>query len=355
MYETPPNMMPDQKGQEKAYNSPQYYIMEAVSHPDFQDYPEGVHLLVFDKSCENNETQRQPVPIFDAREEDHRGLIAQHYSNYDEMGVVHGVGLYGAVWPVRSSDTTNAAGERVKEKLPGEKAPIYILPEDLAKVTDVEQIHDDFRQYFENEQAIKGLYKNAPAIHLIVPVKENTDISSVFITYPEDWAKKGASEEQHLSVPTISAFYWYDPDHERIAAMTKEYLQDGNIAISSFNKHGEQPAWEFKDLLKYIEANGCPFDYVVHDPLIEQISVGSSFVQIAPPLKGEDACWKVYRTGPTAIDKYLERIQSEHGYKVVEGATEAARKDELRGQDLDSAMLAALDAVLSRQQQEEVE
>lgn len=332
-----------------------FEIIEATDHPDFDEYPEGVKLIVFDGEFDEAEMYREPVPVFDSRDDSHHELIAKHYS--EKMGVVHGVGLYGAVWPVKSSDSVNAIERFKPDKPEWEKVPVYILPQDLEKVIDREQIHEEFRPYFQNEQTIKTLYEAAPAIHLIVPVEAgSTDISPVFITYPEDWDKKGASREQHIKVPTISAFYWDDPDHERIASKTKEFLHDGHIAISSFNRHGEQPAWDFEGLLEYIERNDCPFDYIVYDPLLDKISVGSSFVQIAPPLQDEDPCWKVYRTGPTAIDKYLERIKSEHGYKVVEGAKKAARKPELEDEDLDGAMLAARDAVLrtTRQQRSNV-
>lgn len=305
------------------------------------NYPDGVQMIHFgqDSDC------KEPIPIFDIRQPGHHELIAKHYSEYGKMGVVHGVGLYGAVWPVKTGKSEGNAEKNPIERFKpnrsdSDKVPIYLHPKNLSDVIDISKLHKEFRPYFQNEQAVHKLYQAAPAIHLIVPVKENhSGIDPMFITYPDDWKRKGVDEDQHIDLPTISAFYWDDPDHEKVAALTEELLPDGFIAISSFNKHGEDPAWDFPFLLEYIKKYGCPFDYVVYDPLIDNLSVGSSFVQISPPLSDEEPLWKIYRSGPTNIDAFLERAESQHSYRLVKGAKEATRRSDLKGKDLDEKML----------------
>lgn len=337
--------MPDKKTPE---TEPFFHIGNA------EGYPEGVRAIIFD-----SEIGKEPVPIFDVRQLGHHALIAQRYATYGELGVVHGIGLYGAVWPIKSpsAGAEESYSQLISKFKPGrsslDKLPLYIRPKHLGQLVDVAQIHEEFRLYFESEEAIDKLYRSAPAIHLIVPVAENADVDDVFITHPDDWKAKEVDEDQHMGVPTVSAFYWYDPMFDHIAELTEERLNDGSIAISSFNKHGEEPAWNFEGLLKYLEQNvqenGCPFDYVVYDPLLNEESVGSSFVQVAPPLVGEEPKWKVYRTGPTNIEAYLHRIGSHHDYRIVRGARQAARRPDLDGVDLDEEMLRVQQIVASEQ------
>lgn len=305
----------------------------------------GVNALYFIPDSNRPEGNKEPtiVPVYNPRDPSQYDLIALEYADPKKMGVAFGIGLFGAVFRVpsprdeRFPNARHAITRFKADRSPNDKLPIFMHPKNLADIMDLSKVHPDFKRFITTREARENMYRQAGAIHIIVPVKEDyPHLDSVFVHTKQVWEDKKAPLDQHLDVPTVSAFYWDDPDHEKIAFRAESIMPNGFMAISSFNKHGEEPAWNFQGLVDFIQNNNlCPFDYVVADPWNDELSVESSFAQIQIPLVGQEPVWRVYREGPTNIGQYLANIGSSHRFRIVEGAKMAARPTTSLGLDLE--------------------
>ncbi|MBI1862804.1 hypothetical protein HYS00_01650 [Candidatus Microgenomates bacterium] len=330
-------------------------------HP--QNMPDGVQALIFvpDYSVDGEKDPRI-IPVFDSRDPSQHDLIAACYADPKKMGVAFGVGLFGAVFRVpsprdeRFPEAKNALSRFKPDRSPHDKLPIFLHPKNLGGLIDRTQVHPDFQRFVENREALEKLYEQAGAIHIIVPIKpDHPHVDPVFIHTKETWEAKNAHPDQHLDVPTVSAFYWDDPDNQSIAFATERKTPNGYMAISSFNKHTEPPAWDMKALLEFIQENNfCPFDYVVADSWNDSHSVRSSFAQIQVPLVGQDPVWRVYRGGPTDIGEYLKRIGSDHDWRMVEQAKEKAARDFPNDVDLEPALWNVMQNTAARYRERRV-
>lgn len=310
------------------------------------NYPPGVKVLEFE-----NDSERREIPIFNLRDEAHHDLIAQNYATF-KTGVVFGIGVYGVTGAVeyptvgKHLDTASAFRKVKPDRSFLDKIPLHIHPKDLPRIMDMSSVHPQFKQYLEDREKRETFYKAGVAIHLIVPVKEDFPyLDQVFVTQPEDWAEKKAPKDQWQKTPTVAAFWWDDPDLERIYLKTQRLNPWIMTGISSFNDSHEEPAWDEQGVYRYLQEKGrCPFDFMVSDPKTEKMGVKSSHPQLAIPLKGEEPIWKVYRTGATDIDKFMARMGSNHPYRLVEGSKQAARAYP-QDKNLDSLVMEAHKAV----------
>lgn len=302
-------------------------------------FPKGVRLLHFDDGKE-----KKTIPVFNLRWQSHHDLIARYYADY-KIGVIFGIGVYGATSLVefpkigKYPQSARAFWKVKQDRSATDKIPLHIHPKDLPLVIDKNIIHEEFLPYIKTAKAREFFYQQGVAIHLIVPVKKNSNLHPIFITKPRDWQAKRVPKDQWINVPTVSAFWWHDPDLEKIYLKARQANPVAFAGISSFNDHGEEPAWDEQGVLDYLnKKKRYPFDFMVTDPGSEKIGVKSSHPQIAIPLKGEAPVWKVYRTGATDIVAFLRRLKSRHGYRLVEGVRQAARAHDPKV-NLDSLVL----------------
>jgi len=197
----------------------------------------------------------------------------------------------------------------------------------MYRAIDWEAMHPEFAKYLRARERRERLWKDGVAFHLVVPVSPSAHyIHGVFITTPEDLRHTKKPEEQMVDINTVSAFWWHDPDWEDIADMVKRYNPFGIAGISSFNEHGQQPAYTFDEVVKFIYDTGkCPFDMVVRDEIGETIGVRSSHSQYRVPLRGEPAEWIVVRRGAIDTDRWLEAIDSPFPARKLSTTTVAVR------------------------------
>ncbi len=293
----------------------------------------------------NNGIEKKIIPVFDLRQQSHHNLIARYYADY-KIGVIFGIGLYGATSLVefprigKYPQSAQAFWKVKQDRSVLDRIPLHIHPKDLPSIIDKDAIHEEFLPYIKTRKAREFFYQQGVAIHLIVPVKKDySRLHPIFVTKPEDWKVKGVPKDQWLNVPTVAAFWWHDPDMEQIYLKVRRLNPHAYAGISSFNDHGEEPAWDEQGVLKYLnKKNKYPFDFMVTDPGSEKRGVKSSHPQIAIPLKGEQSVWKVYRTGATDIEAFLKRLGSQHGYRFVQGVRQAARAHK-PNMNLDSLIL----------------
>ncbi|MBI2019091.1 hypothetical protein HYS95_00290 [Candidatus Daviesbacteria bacterium] len=277
------------------------------------------------------DTSKQ-VPVYHCREDSHQEEIAKEFAN-GKACVAFGVGLYGVAGMVADPRTKrNSEGAEIffrakTNRDPHAKVPIFITPRDMHQVIDFDAMHPKFAKLFSNREWRENLWRNGVSFHIVFPVPKDAHyIHPVLITTPEDLKHANKPEEQMVSVNTVSAFWWHDPDWQRIAYRAASYNPFGFAGISSFNEHKQAPAWIFNDLSTFIHQTGkCPFDMVVRDEIGEPVSVRSSHPQYRVPLKGEQAEWIVIRHGSISIDRWLKAVGSPFPARRLATATVAAR------------------------------
>ena len=296
-------------------------------------FPEGVRMLKVDLKDNN---PMKFVPVYNCREDSHHKLIAEHMANHD-AAVAFGVGLYGLgalihdprVPEFKESYQAFFRAKSGRSEL--DRIPLQTPPKYLLEYMDITKVHPDFRRYFNTREAREDFWRIGIAIHILGPVKENSPkIHEILTTTSEVWQKKQAPKDQWRNYPTASFFWWHDPDWENIANIMERKNPDSVMGISSFNEHGEAPAWSFQDVLEFIKAKMIvPFQLVVTDPIGENVGVKSSFAQLQVPSLDDKPEWVIYRDGPNdpdvLMDRLAERFGVRHNYRRVEGVRLAAR------------------------------
>lgn len=276
--------------------------------------------------------EHKQVRVYDCREDSQKKLIARELAE-SRPCVAFGVGLYGlsvVVDDPRRKKNPNAADAFFAAKSgrdPHAKIPIFISPKDMYLVTDWDAMHPEFVKYLKLREKRERIWKDGVAFHLVVPVSPRMHyIDQVLITTPEDLRCAKRPPEQMVEVNTVSAFWWHDPDWQEIADLVRRYNPFGIAGISSFNEHGQQPAYTFDEVIQFIYQTGkCPFDIVVRDEIGESVGVRSSHPQYRVPLKGEPPEWVVVRHGCIDIDRWLQSTNSPFPARKLKSATVAAR------------------------------
>ncbi len=290
--------------------------------------PENSRLL----QIEFNDGKEKIIPVLDCRQDSHHELIARIAASGKPF-TYFGVGLYGLSAVVESpSVNPNARGSRVffeakSGRKNTDKVPIFGSPENLKQMMDIGMIHPEFRRFLNEPDLI---WKLGNALHIVAPIKDDPRIDSVFVTTPEVAKEKGLPEQQ---INTASFFWWDDPDGEKIAKRISELSPEGIGGISSFNEHGEAPAWNLDGVIDFVSKKGiAPFDMVVTDSIAEPIGVTSSFDQIGIPTIYDDPVWKFYREGPLNKDRFVgelnEKYNTDYGYIVLPTAKVASRRND---------------------------
>lgn len=272
------------------------------------------------------------VPVYNCRVDSQHETIAKEFAS-GKACVAFGVGLYGVAGMVddprckRNPDGAEVFFRAKKGRDPHAKVPIFITPRDMYRVIDFDAMHPEFAKLFSNRDWREKLWQNGVSFHIVFPVPKDAHyIHPVLITTPNDLRHAGKPEEQMVPVDTVSAFWWYDPDWQEIAYRATSNDPFGIPGISSYNEHGQLPAWVFDDLPKEIYKTGkCPYDMVVRDPVGEPIGVKSSHPQYRVPLRGEKAEWIVIRHGSFSIERWLKAVDSPFPARKLATATVAAR------------------------------
>lgn len=276
--------------------------------------------------------KHKQVRVYHCREDSQKEAIARGLAE-GKPCVAFGVGLYGLSVVVddprrkKNPNTADAFFAAKSGRDPHAKIPIFMPPKDMYLVADRDVMHPEFAKYLGDREKREKLWESGVAFHLVLPVPKNAHyVNEVLITTPDDLKYARKPEEQMVNVNTVSAFWWHDPDWEEIADMVKKYNPFGIAGISSFNEHGQQPAYTFDEVIKFIYETGkCPFDMVVRDEIGEPIGVKSSHPQYRVPLKGEKAEWIVVRHGAIDIDKWLKAVDSPFPARKLSTATVAVR------------------------------
>lgn len=269
------------------------------------------------------------IPVLDCRQDSHHEMIASIAASGKPF-TYFGVGLYGLSAVVESPNVNpDARGSRAffeakSGRKETDKVPVFGSPKDLKKMMDIDLVHPEFRRFLDDPDY---MWKLGNALHIVAPIKDDPRIDQVFVTTPEVAKEKGLPEQK---VNTASFFWWDDPDGEKISKRISELSPEGVGGISSFNEHGEAPAWNLDGVIDFVSKKGiAPFDMVVTDSIAEPIGVTSSFDQVGIPTIYDDPVWKFYREGPLNKDRFVGELNRKYGtdfgYVVVPTAKIASR------------------------------
>lgn len=299
---------------------------------------------------------RKQVPVYHCREDSHKEIIARHFAN-GELGVAFGIGNYGAAVllddPRRQRHPNSWRGFSLLKptRQPHDKIPIFISPKDFHQVVDFDAMHSRFARFLKDRERREKLWREGVVCHLVAPVPQDAEyIHPILVTTPEDLKKANKPEEQMVNVNTASVFWWHDPDWQEIVDIVTRYNPFGIAGISSFNDHGEPPAYVFDEVPEFVRLKGrCPIDFVVRDEIGESVGVRSSHPQYRIPLRDEAPEWIVIRHGSISIEGWLKAIDSPFEARVLPTATVAARATS-PNTNLDALVFAVRDRTLEDHQ-----
>lgn len=275
--------------------------------------------------------QEKTIPVLDCRRESHHEMIASTAASGKPF-TYFGVGLYGLSAIVESpSVNPQARGSRAffeakSGRKETDKVPVFGIPESLKQLMDIDLIHPEFRMVLDDPDYI---WKLGNALHIIAPIRKDSRIDPVFVTTPEIAKEKGLPNQK---VNTASFFWWDDPDGYKIARRISELSPEGIGGISSFNEHGEAPAWNLDGVIDFVSKKGiAPFDMVVTDSIAEPIGIRSSFDQVGIPTIYDDPVWKFYREGPLNKERFVgdlnKKYGTDFGYVIMPTAKVASRSN----------------------------
>lgn len=239
------------------------------------------------------------IPVYNLRNDSHKEDIAKALIS-GKPGTAFGVGNYGYVvgidnprrerHPNSWMEFWNFKPERPKDA----HIPILLPPKYWNSIVDFSKIHPDFKSLFTREKLNK-LYKDAVIFHIVAPTFD----FAPHINHPALITNENGSK-------SVSAFWWDDPDMEEIADIAIRLDPNMLIGISSFNDHGENPAFSYEEVIGYIlKKKRVPFEFIVRDPIGEEVQVRSSHPQFKVPEKGEKGIWKVVRRGSRSVKRFL--------------------------------------------------
>ena len=264
------------------------------------------------------------IPVFSIRNPDQHRVIAESISS--GAPVAFEVGVIGILIAVEDSRAGNDNYERFwkikRGRASQDKVPIMLPPRHQWGIVDFDKLHPDFR-YLKDRKHRENFYGQLP-LHVIWPFKETA--SSVnhkaFITTGEDYKSK--PEDQRVDISTVCVYFQDDKDWRNVAEFAKRFNPHVFFGISSFNDHGEQPPFDFEELIQYVMLKQrVDFDYVIRDQIVARANIRSSHTQIRPPLWYESPEIRVVRRGPVSADAISKHTG--HPVKVLESARLASR------------------------------
>lgn len=243
--------------------------------------------------------EKKIVPVLNFREDSHKKDIARALISGEPVAAF-GIGNYGLAVGVdhprrgRFSDSWEYYWRFKPDRPRDAHIPILLPPKNWDLIVDLRKIHPQFRRMFYREN-LEKMYKEAVISHIIAP----TFNFAPHINHPAFVTSKESKN-------SVSAFWWDDPDLEEIADIAMRLDPNVLIGISSFNDHGENPAFNYEEVKEYvIKKKKVPFKYIVMDPVGESVEVKSSHPQFKVPEKGEKPVWKVVRRGSVSVKRFL--------------------------------------------------
>jgi len=263
---------------------------------------------------ESSEEFRQ-IPVYSIRNPDHHKLIAKSISSgapgaFEAAGVI---GILIAVKDSRAGDDSYEQFWKIKRgRQSQDKVPMMLPPRHQWSIVDFDELHPDFR-YLKDSKNREKFYGQLP-LHVIWPFKETASNVNrkAFVTTKEDYDNK--PEDQRVGVSTVCIYFQDDEDWRRVAEFGKRFNPHVFFGISSFNDHGEQPPFDFEELMQYVRLKQrVDFDYVIRDSIATNANIKSSHTQIRPPLWYESPEIRVVRRGPVSA----ETISAHTGHPVI--------------------------------------
>src|SRR3989344_1544942 len=282
-----------------------------VSNVDITEYKQTNGIWLLDIKIGN---ERKEVSVFNLRDDRHKEDIAKALISGEPVAAF-GIGNYGLAVGIdhprrgRFPDSWEHYWRFKPDRPKDAHIPILLPPKYWNSIIDFRKIHPEFRKMFTREN-LERAYREAVIFHIIAPTFD----FAPHINQPA----LITSKDGKLSV---SAFWWDDPDLKEIADIAMRLDPNVLIGISSFNDHGENPAFNYEEVIGYIiRKRRVPFKYVIRDEIGESIGVRSSHPQFKVPEKGDDPVWRVVRKGSVSVEKFLAAT---HLPFPVEGQEEA--------------------------------
>jgi len=276
--------------------------------------PDGVWILDIKIGKE-----RHHVKVFHLREDSHKRDIAKALISGEPVAAF-GVGNYGLAVGidhpkrVRSPRAWESYWQFKPQRPKTAKIPILLPPKYWGSIVDRRKIHPKFKPMFTRE-GLERAYKEAVIFHIVAPSFDYAP----HINHPALITSENGRN-------SVSAFWWHDPDLEEVADLAMRFNQNMLIGISSFNDHGENPAFNYDDVIAYIiRKRRVPFKFIVRDEIGESVGVRSSHPQFKVPEKGDEPIWKVVRKGSRSVERFLEATHLPFGAIGEEEAPFAPR------------------------------
>ena len=245
-----------------------------------------------------NETSKV-LPVYNIRNDSNKESIAKALVSGKPVAAF-GVGNYGLAVGIdnprreRFPDSWKEFWKFKPVRPHDAHIPILLPPKYWNSIVDFDKIHQGFKGLFTREK-LKKLYYDAVIFHIVAPTYDFAPHINIPALITDENGTK-----------SVSAFWWDDPDMEEIADLAIRLDPFMLIGISSFNDHGENPAFNYEEVIGYVlKKKKIPFDFIVRDPIGESVEVKSSHPQFKVPEKGEKPVWKVVRRGSRSVNKFL--------------------------------------------------
>jgi len=249
------------------------------------------------------------IPVYDIRNLFDHITIAQEIAKGRQMAMFGGV--WGGFQGVRGREESgNGYLKWAKKDRPKEaKYAVMIPPAKSHEIIDWSLVHEDLR-FLEDPDSFKSLWGTHGAyLHVIAPVRSDAQFPDVFVTSPDEYAKRYPDHPRISS--STAAFLWRaDPYYERFADLVDRFSNSTtHIGVTSLNKHGEKPPYTFEEFVAHLrdgKADPREVHLVVRDSIYEKSEALGSHTQIKLPLVDEEGVVKILRVG-TLSPQGLER------------------------------------------------
>lgn len=309
---------------------------EGQARLDLVKYPNGLWV-----ATAHLEVGPKEFPVFDWREDSHKMDIARRIAA-GQVGVVFGIGNYGVVKAIadprrgRDYDSGEPFFEAKMGRQRHSKIPVYAPPKNWSRYFDRQKVRPGFREFFTRER-LERFYKKAIIGHFLLPAYDkDPSLDPIFVSTLDDWTRAGKNPELGVKEGIVSLFWWNDPDAAEVADLVARIDPTMTVGISSFNDHGEPPAYNVAEVLDYVrKKKRVPFHFVVRDSVGEAVSVGSSHPQFRPPMVGQDPAWTIVREGSVSNQKFMAATELPFEGRA-NAATTLADRNQPKGKNLDS-------------------
>ncbi|MBI2031905.1 MAG: hypothetical protein HYT08_04805 [Candidatus Levybacteria bacterium] len=204
-----------------------------------------------------------PISVFNIRNNSHKPNIAKALVSGDPV-CAFGIGNYGLAIGIedprrgRTPHVWEGWWKFKPERPSDNKVPMLLPWKHWSRVIDKRKTHPKVRPLFEYEN-LQRLFREGIVFH----VKAET-----FDIAPHIDSRAFIQVENGKRM--VSVLLWDDPDLYEVADLA--YRQDPQVivGISSYNPHGENPAFTFEEVIDQIKKTGrIGFKYCVRDSLCE--------------------------------------------------------------------------------------